>query len=378
MPHDAPSRSLIRTASILLLLLAAAAVRAQTAREPPPQPAQGPGGSEYAYQRVQTAAHGEGNDRYWIFTPAGRTAAVAVPQGATEIPVVVFLHGWGAMNPAHYGAWIEHLVRRGHTVIYPQYQESLRVPPAAMIEHAVAAVREAFRRLGEPPRWAVVGHSLGGTIAANLAARSAAVGLPPPTLVLAVEPGMQPPGKRSAGGRAAVPLDDLSNLPRDVVLVTVAGDRDTLVGDTAARLIFARATGVAPTHKRYVVVPSDEHGSPPIIADHRAPAARDDDFDLLDRPERNAGRGSRLVERRLCGGDCDALEATDRGAVGAIDWYAFWKLADGLIGIAAAGGAQPFTAENERMLADMGRWSDGTPVRPLEIHATLPAAAGRR
>ncbi|HEX6997688.1 MAG TPA: alpha/beta fold hydrolase [Gammaproteobacteria bacterium] len=376
---DAPLSPPIRTASMLLLLAASAVARhGHAAPEPPRQPAHGPGGSEYAYERVEAAAHGEGNDRYWIFTPAGRTTAVAVPASVTDVPVVVFLHGWGAMNPVHYGAWIEHLVRRGHTVVYPQYQESLRVPPAAMIDHAVAAVREAFRRLGEPPRWAVIGHSLGGTIAANLAARSAAVGLRPPAMVLSVEPGMAPPGKRPAGGRGTVPLDDLGSLPRDLVLVTVAGDRDEVVGADAARLIFARATGVAPTHKRYVVVRSDEHGSPPIIANHRAPSARNDDFDLLTRPERSARPGSRLLERRLCGGDCDQREATDRGAVDAIDWYAFWKLSDGLIEIAATGGARPFTAENERMLADMGRWSDGTPVRPLEIHAVLPEPPMRR
>src|SRR5690606_17809621 len=142
----------------------------------------------------------EGNDRYWILTPAGRTEAVPIPPGVTQVPVVVFLHGWGGMNPVHYGAWIEHLVRRGHTVVYPRYQDSLRVRPAAMVEYAVAAVRYAFRRLGGPTRWAAIGHSLGGTIAANLAARSAAAGLRPPALVLAVEPGIEPPRRRATGG----------------------------------------------------------------------------------------------------------------------------------------------------------------------------------
>ncbi|HEY8535953.1 MAG TPA: hypothetical protein VIL25_05870, partial [Vicinamibacterales bacterium] len=100
-----------RSTSSMLLLLAvfAVALRAHAAPEPPRQPAHGPGGSAYAYARVQTAAYGEGNDRYWILTPAGRTEAVPIPPGVTQVPVVVFLHGWGGMNPVHYGAWIEHL-----------------------------------------------------------------------------------------------------------------------------------------------------------------------------------------------------------------------------------------------------------------------------
>lgn len=374
-PKRATRPKRVTRAAAILVLLAASAVApgASAAPEPPRQPTHGPGGSAYAYERVQIATYGEGNGRYWIFTPAGRREAVATPPGVADVPVVVFLHGWGGMNPVHYGAWIEHLVRRGHTVVYPQYQESLRVPPAAMIDHAVAAVREAFHRLGGPRRWAAIGHSLGGTIAANLAARSAAAGLRPPALVLAVEPGMKPPGKR-AGGRATMPIDDLAALPRDLVLVTLAGDRDTLVGDETARLIFARATGVAPTHKRYVVVRSDEHGVPPILAHHRAPTARDDDFDLLPQVERKTRPGARLLRRRLRSEARDARAAPERGVVDAIDWYAFWKLADGLIEIAASTSAEPFTAHSERMLADMGRWSDGKPVRPLEFHAQLPDA----
>ena len=48
-------------------------------------------------------------------------AAKAVPTPEVA-PVVVFNHGWFAVNPGVYGAWIEHMVRKGRIVIAPRYQ----------------------------------------------------------------------------------------------------------------------------------------------------------------------------------------------------------------------------------------------------------------
>ena len=346
----------IVSASLLAVPVGAAVVTA------PSQPASGPGGSTYAYTGVAHETHGLGDEQYWIFEPRDRTGAAS----GTTLPVVVFLHGWAAMNPVHYGAWIEHLVRRGHTVVYPRYQGSLRTPPSEMTAHALHAVRDAFRRLGGHRPWIVIGHSMGGVIAANLAARASQSELGPPRLVLSIEP-----GKTSMkSSRAAIPLDDLSALPRELILVTVAGDRDSLVGDHDARLIFAEATRIPPTHKRYVVVPSDEHGTPAIVADHTAPTARDDDFDLL--PEAREGRRGRLLRRRAPDRFPAATES--RGVVSAIDYFAFWKLADALIEIASTNSEEPFSAANERLIADMGTWSDGRPVQKLRLYSTLPAS----
>src|SRR6516164_3184156 len=53
---------------------------------------------------------GQGPRSYWLFEPEQPR-----PERA---PVVVFLHGWFAVNPGFYGAWIDHLVRDGKIVIF--------------------------------------------------------------------------------------------------------------------------------------------------------------------------------------------------------------------------------------------------------------------
>ena len=32
------------------------------------------------------------------------------------------------MNPLYYGAWLDHLVKRGNIVVYPRYQATLLTP----------------------------------------------------------------------------------------------------------------------------------------------------------------------------------------------------------------------------------------------------------
>lgn len=322
---------------------------------PPTQPASGFGGSDYPFAKVEHEAHGDGAASYWIFRPEGTADACDRP----NTPPVVFLHGWGAMNPMYYGAWIEHLVRRGHVVVYPRYQESLRTPPAGMTAHVVDAVRSAFARLDVDCPWAVIGHSLGGALAANLAVRASDAGLGAPILLLAVQPGRALSGMRVP----VIELDDLAALDAATVLVTVASDADTVVGDRDARRIFEGAVNVPAERKRYVVVRSDRHGSPPLEAGHHAPTAPLDAFDLLDDEPPRAGnrRGQRLTVTR-----------SEARVVDALDYYAFWKLADALIALALGSSEDIFTTDNVRMLADMGEWSDGRAVAALSLHAAPP------
>src|SRR5690606_15328642 len=98
-------------------------------------------------------------------------------------------------------------------------------------------------RLDVDCRWAVIGHSLGGALAANLAVRASTgeIGAPgAPTVVLAVEPGRALEGMRGP----VMALEDLSRLDAETVLVTVAGDADRVVGDQDARQIFSAATAI--------------------------------------------------------------------------------------------------------------------------------------
>ena len=113
------------------------------------------------------------------------------PEGLhDDVPLVLFLHGWGATEPRTYRPWLEHLAREGNAVIYPRYQDSFAEPPAQVLGNVVLGVRAALRRLDEDPGSLVVaGHSAGGALAADYAAVARSVGLPPPRAVFAAYPG---------------------------------------------------------------------------------------------------------------------------------------------------------------------------------------------
>jgi acetyl esterase/lipase len=110
--------------------------------------------------------------------------------------VVVFHHGWLAWNPGVYGAWIDHLVRSGRVVIFPRYQHDWATRPADFLPNTVAAVRDAFDVLETAPghvrpdrdRFALIGHSAGGNLAALLAATCDA-SLPRPRALVVLMPG---------------------------------------------------------------------------------------------------------------------------------------------------------------------------------------------
>ncbi|MBI1825119.1 MAG: alpha/beta hydrolase, partial [Planctomycetes bacterium] len=226
---------------------------------PPSQPAQGPGGSDYAHGTVITQEFGSGNGEYWIFTPADPIPA--------EAPVVLFLHGWGGMNPRAYGAWIEHIVRKGHIVIYPRYQATLVTSTSLMTSYAEIAVKQAWTQLSTSlvkPRtdqMAIVTHSLGGLIGANIAAITVRDGLPPVKAFMAAAP----------GGESSLSLNDLSTVPADCLVLLVVGDADTRVGDHAAKMIRKALTQIPPENLNLVTLHSDRRSNPPLIADHLAP-----------------------------------------------------------------------------------------------------------
>ena len=58
---------------------------------PPAQPAHGPGGEDYAHRQMKSEVFGEGDTEFWIFEPAAPVSSSS--------PLVVFLHGWAAMDP---------------------------------------------------------------------------------------------------------------------------------------------------------------------------------------------------------------------------------------------------------------------------------------
>lgn len=309
---------------------------------------------KYAYGTVSVTVVGKGKQGAAVFYPLG-----VKPE--KQLPFIVFLHGWGAVNPQVYGGWISHLARQGNIVVFPYYQNSLQTPLPEITLNAQEGVRTALSWLQSPASpvqadtslAAVVGHSMGGVMAASYAALAQAHGLPQPRAVLAVEPGKT--WGRPASG--AIPLADLNTLNPQSLLVTMAAEDDKLVKDVDALKIYSNAGGLPKSHKAVLLVRSDAHGKPALVADHAAPAAAAPSKALA--RVMAAGRGA---NPGAPGPENPLLKPTPANA---LDTYAFWRTFDLLKKTAFNGQNLNTLAKNPQWLS-MGKWSDKRTVKPLK------------
>ena len=303
----------------------------------PSRPAPALGGDSppaYPHKAVRRVELGEGPRSYWLFEPADPTPETA--------PVVVFNHGWFAVNPGVYGAWIEHLVRKGRIVIAPRYQRDWSTPPANFLPNGLTAVRDALDVLSTSPahvrpdrsRFAIMGHSAGGNLAAQMAAVAAEADLPVPKAVIAIFPGEVLPSRKP----------DLANVPASTLLVVLAGEKDVVVGDQRARQIFAETTSVPLDRKKYILYRSDLRGYPHFRADHLAPTGAQVSFDTKD----GLLPGAQMAQAE----------------VNAFDTVGFWRIADLTIEAGFAGKTLDEATDKGEAFRHLGFWSDGRPVLP--------------
>jgi acetyl esterase/lipase len=319
--------------SIVLVAFASSGdISAQTRNDafgrvtPPTQPATGPGGAA-AISTVRQSTFDSGDKQYWVFEPE---------QVLGPVPVIAFLHGWGLMTPEPYLIWIEHLVKRGNIVVYPRYQDDLKELTPNMAPNALSALLSAFARLGnraDRNRFAIIGHSIGASLAFDLSGLAASSGLPAPKALMSVAPG----GTTSFGslGSFAEEGQSAQDIPAGVLALVLIGDEDITVGDETAKLLFASMPQVPCANKNLVLVQSDRHGIPPLLANHSAGMA---------------------PLKRGTGGVTDAL-----------DYYGYWKLSDALIEAAFYGTSREYALGGGPKQLSMGAWSDGRPVAPLQI-----------
>ena len=325
---------------ILLILLVSGCIQngiieKRTNVKPPEQPSSGPGGANYSHNNVSEYVYGEGSDQYWIFEPANPKPKFA--------PIIVFNHGWGVVIPDTYRAWINHIVKRGNIVIYPRYQTDLNTPGSEFTPNAIQAVKDAINRLQnesenhvrpELDKFAIVGHSAGGVISAQMAALAKENGLPEPKAVMCVEPGRESLDKSIKLG---IPYEDLTKIPKYTLLLIVVADRDSTVGKVEGKRIFKDTPQIPTSSKNFIVMVSDVHGDPDLIANHSAPVAIED-------------KNGKFYY------------------VDALDYYGFWKLFDALCDAAFYNKNREYALGNTPQQRFMGKWSDGTPVKELKVY----------
>jgi hypothetical protein len=306
----------------LLLILSIQTIVAKGDEPTPPnQPTSGPGGSDYTHNKVIKTRYKWGAHQYWIFEPDDPK-----PESA---PLIVFNHGWTAIFPYFYKAWIYHLVKKGNIVVYPRYQFGIYLGFKNFYSNALQAVKDAIEELEngnhvrpELDKFAIVGHSLGGGITAYMAAEAKDASLPIPKAIMPVQP-------------AILSTIDLSKISNETLMLVIIGENDTTVGNYSGRIIFYNSSQVPLSQKDYVIQVTDTYGEPDLIADHIAP---------------------------VC--------ILNSDTVNAMDYYSTWKLFDALTDYAFYGINKEYCFDNTPQQRFMGLWSDGTPVKELIVTDT--------
>lgn len=325
------SSTLIFGAFWLCVVGAMPCVAADTAAAatPPGQPAAGPGGSDYAFKAARATAYGEGLEAYWIIEPSERVERA--------LPVVVFVHGLGQINHTVYRAWITHLVRRGNVVIYPRYHLGGIVDPTTFTNAAAKNIVEALAKCDGKRHAAIdrsqltmIGHSLGGTIVANLAATPTRYRLPVPRALMLLQPG-DTRADRGVGAFFPSIAQDHSTIADGTLMLIVDVEGDYFVSAKAGQRLFDNAIAVDERDKRRLLLQTDTHGRPVLVADHMLPMGWTD-------------------------------RQSSSGRVNVYD-FAAWRWFDAMQATAMGDEAQRGLVFGEAAL-EMGRWSDGTRVSP--------------
>lgn len=245
------------------------------------------------------------------------------------------------------GAWIRHLVKQGNIVIYPRYQTNIFTPSASKFaRNSAIAIQDALEVLQkdghttpDTTHFTLVGHSYGGVISANLAANYEVLGIPKPTVAMLCSPGSGP----LSGGV----LKNYEKLPNDLKLLVIVTENDQVVGDKFGKLVFETAPQVK--HRNYIVQKADLHSSEEYIkAGHNETYALDMEFD--------AGIRNMTIKRAL-------MTAREDHA----DYYCYWKLLDALMDYDQTGINYEFAFNQEAPQVNMGTWSDGSKILPLEV-----------
>lgn len=279
--------------------------------------------------------------------------APASPPPGRELSLVVFLHGYGGINPLNYGAWLRNIVEQGAVVVYPRYQRNLLIPGsrrfAANAAEAVRAGVAWAAGLDVPVDTAAivyVGHSYGGAISANLMARQRELDLPRAVGAVLAAPGTS----RLRGSR----LDAYDGIDSTAQLLVVSHEGDYVVGDEFCELLQQTVPASAKTawwHQR-----ADAHPDTTLELrlgeNHNEAYALDEGFDT----------GYRNYTTR---------KALRIGRIDAVDTLLYWPLTEQLIAAAREGRQHPAFAGGPADY-EMGRWPDGTRRCPVELIAREP------
>ena len=308
------------------------------------QPTVGPGGSAYVFDEVRVTDRADTEEGFVLFEPVN-SAAQSSPEVA---PIVIFMHGYGAYNPAVYGKWIDHLVKKGNIVIFPRYQKNLFSPtPDEFVANSLTGIRSALDTLcngdhvvPDTSGVTMVGHSFGGAIIANILATWNDFDIPKPEAAFLASPGTGP---------FKFALESYETIPADIKLLVMVSDGDKTVGDEFGIKVFETATNTPERNLLRQV--EDNYGDPAITHGHNESYSVYEKFD-------NGDHGF-------------SWQRAKSSSYDPVDYFGYWKLMDGLIDCVRTGTNCEYAFGGTPEQTYLGEWSDGTPIKPLQV--SVPA-----
>ena len=306
------------------------------------------------HQAVKLRVIGEKENRVFIFIPAS-------PAPDNEVPVIFFHHGWQIMNPMNFGSLIDHLVRSGHVVIYPVFQDGERTSPLALTRNAGEANRAALNKLAEefsltPKQGQTLyyGFSIGAAIAVNLALAHQDYGLPAPDAMMLVAPGDA--YHLQLGQSFPSIYNTLEYLPASLPIVIMTGEDDD-IGLPTARALYARLKHIPREHRILYTIPTSRTETRQVTAGHGSPGAPDSRYNFP--PDQQ--RFPTVLQ---------GLPAYEKSAsLNQLDFFGYWKIMDSLLdGLKNNGQFTDivFGTGSPQQL-NLGVWDNGTPLNPMTI-----------
>ena len=307
-------------------------LNAQVAAE---QPKKGPSGSNYPHQKVKFTQFGDNRfNWYWQFEPSN-------PKPDSS-EVIFFYHGHTSNTDSTeivkgMKLFCEHIAKKGYTVIFPLYQYgnfSKGIPlqkDADLIKTAIKRLENDENRV-RPKKWAngkykisIMGFSLGGGTAINIANKHIELGLPKFDAIISFAPANK---------------GSLKGISPDTKVVIVAGEDDETDGPKAETnaqpITWSRLSHIPCENRAFFMAMTDKHGNPPLKAKH--------DWCVT---------GDKFSEKYK---------------INNLDFYGSWKWTVGLFDCTYKNKNCQFVFGDSKLRTYMGKWDDGTPVK----EATIP------
>ena len=292
--------------------------------------------------------------------------------GIEGVPLAILLHAFNNPSIESYSDWIDHLVGKGMVVAYIQYPTDVRpkeadtftlveengmsnwphhVPRMHALQSAMDLLQERIddttrddfvnQTLGElkilPQHLWIGGHSLGGAYSLQALQMALDKQWGNQTLVVDTEMAAARPVQENW-------LPNYTNLPENTLVHLVVSEDDMTVGQCDSVHHIELFNMVDDNHTLLIYIPSDRYGFPRLVATHYIPA--NEAHDTL---------ADWAMYRRI-DAQADWVVAHSRGDLNTAD-FAYANLID------------------TPLLSDMGKWSDGTPVLPLQVYSN-PSESG--